>query len=244
MKDIEVIIEEKKLATVTPMTLIERAQAANASIEQMQQLFDLQLRYEANEARKAYNEAMSNFREECPTINRGRAVAHNNTKFAGLAESIEAIRPFLSKYGLSHQWKTKQEGTSITVECTVTHRQGHSETTSLTASPDKSGGKNDIQAIGSTVSYLERYTLYAILGLSSREMDDDGAGASVGEKITDEQLRDLESLAAEVGADIPKFISLLNATRKINIGSFSDLPASQYEYAVKCLEVKRAAVNK
>jgi hypothetical protein len=161
-------------ASVTPMDLIDRAQQSNASIEQMQQLFELQLRYEANEARKAFNGAMSDFRENAPTIARKRT--GHNIKYAGLSESIEAIQPLLSEFGLSHQWKTRQEGNGITVECTITHRMGHSESTSLTAAPDTSGSKNTIQAIGSTVSYLERYTLYAILGLSSREMDDDGNG--------------------------------------------------------------------
>ena len=231
-------MEEKAIATipVTPMDLISRAQQSNASIEQMQQLFDLQLRYESNEARKAYNEAMSNFREECPTINRGRSVTHNNTKFAGLAESIEAIRPVLSKYGLSHQWKTKQDAAQITVECTVTHRMGHSESTSLAASPDKSGGKNDIQAIGSTVSYLERYTLYAILGLSSREMDDDGkaAGGQKVDFITETQATDLLALIENVGADVAKFCTYYKIT------AVTELPATKYNQAVKGLEAKRS----
>jgi len=230
------IIETK---AVTPMDLIARAQQSDASIEQMQQLFDLQLRYEANEGRKAYNDAMANFREECPTINRGRMVEHNKTKFAGLAESIEAIRPILSKFGLSHQWKTKQEGAAITVECTVTHRMGHSESTSLSASPDKSGGKNDIQAIGSTVSYLERYTLYAILGLSSREMDDDGKGAGGKAEevvlITEQQYFDLLTLIADAKADQAKFCIYYK------IKDPAELPAAKFAAAVKGLEQKRKA---
>jgi hypothetical protein len=227
---------------VTPMDLIERAQQSNATIEQMQQLFELQLRYEANEARKAYNEAMSNFREACPTINRGRSVSHNNTKFAGLAESIEVIRPFLSKHGLSHQWKTKQDGASITVECTVTHRLGHSESTSLSASPDKTGGKNDIQAIGSTVSYLERYTLYAILGLSSREMDDDGktAGdkADQVERISDRQYFDMLTLITDIKGDKADAYKSKFCTYH-RISDIAELPAAKYDNAVITLEKER-----
>jgi len=232
----EVVTKDIVCAQVTPMDLISRAQQANASIEQMQQLFDLQLRYEANEARKAYNEAMSSFREECPTINRGRFVEHNKTKFAGLAESIEAIRSILSKFGLSHQWKTRQEGPQITVECIVTHRLGHSESTSLSASPDKSGGKNDIQAVGSTVSYLERYTLYAILGLSSRDMDDDGKKAGQVDEIeyiTEGQMMDLLGLMKEVGADEKKFCTFYK------IEDVAYLPAAKFKQAVSGLEAKR-----
>lgn len=218
---------------VTPMTLLQSAQEKGASIEQMQQLLDLQERWETNEARKAYNEAISNFREECPTIDRSRR--GHNTKYAGLAETLEAIKPLLSKFGLSHQWKTKQDSGLITVECTVVHRLGHSESTSLTAEPDKTGNKNSIQAIGSTVAYLERYTLYAILGLASREMDDDGAGASKKPETTlnDEQLADVDALIAETGTDVEKFCTFM----KVN--ALCDIRAKDYAYAIKALEAKR-----
>jgi len=220
---------------VTPMTLIERAQQSNASIEQMQQLFELQLRYEANEARKAYNDAMANFRENAPAIARKRT--GHNIKYAGLSESIEVVQPMLSQFGLSHQWKTKQDGNQITVECTITHRMGHSESTSLTSAPDTSGSKNAIQAIGSTVSYLERYTLYAILGLSSREMDDDGKGAGGKEetpRISERQWTDLLALISDVKADDKKFCTYYK------IGDVAELPASKYDAAVKGLKMERA----
>lgn len=42
--------------------------------------------------------------------------------------------------------------------------------------PDTGPGRNAIQARGSAKSYLERYTLTAILGLSAQDSDDDGAG--------------------------------------------------------------------
>lgn len=227
----EVIIAQP----VTPMDLISRAQQSNASIEQMQQLFELQLRYEANEARKAYNDAMANFRENAPAIARTRT--GHNIKYAGLSESIEAIQPLLSQFGLSHQWKTRQDGNLITVECTVTHRMGHSESTSLSSAPDTSGSKNAIQAIGSTVSYLERYTLYAILGLSSREMDDNGAGSGGRQvaKISEEQEANLIGLIDEVKANKKGFCSYFKITE------LADLPAEKYAAAVHMLEQKRGA---
>jgi|LGOV01.1.fsa_nt_gb hypothetical protein len=220
----------KNEAPVTPMGLLQAAQSSGASIEQMQQLMDLQERYEARESLKAFNQAMSAFRDEAPTINRSRK--GHNTKYAGLAETIEAIKPLLSKHGLSHQWKTKQDGSLIAVECTVTHRMGHSESTTLSAEPDKTGQKNSIQAIGSTVAYLERYTLYAILGLASREMDDDGGGS--GEPVlNDEQLANVDALIAETGTDVNKFCTFM----KVN--ELPSIKAKDYVAAVRALEAKR-----
>jgi len=43
---------------------------------------------------------------------------------------------------------------------------------------DKSGGKNDIQAIASSVTYLRRYTLTGALGISTCEDDNDGGRPS------------------------------------------------------------------
>jgi hypothetical protein len=150
--------------------------------EFIEKMMDLQERHEANEARKAYNDAMSQFKEYPPKILKDKKVGYDhkdgggstNYSYAGLAQIAELIGRALSKHGLSATWTTKQEGNNITVTCVVTHRMGHSESTSLTAAPDASGKKNSIQAIGSTISYLEKYTLLAITGTATHDMDDDG----------------------------------------------------------------------
>lgn len=214
--------------TVTPMDLLQVAMDKGADLDKLEKLMALQERYEANEARKEFNKAMAAFREECPTIARTRE-GHNN-KFAGLAESIEQIKPIMSKHGLSHRWSTEQSD-MITVTCTLTHLNGHSESTRLSAEPDKSGGKNSIQAIGSTVSYLERYTLYAILGLASREMDNDG-NATV-ELINDDQYANIDALIDEVKVDRDKFF------KAYRIESLEMLPSSMYDHACQALERKR-----
>ena len=115
---------------------------------------------------------MSDFRNRCPAIVKTRS--GHNIKYAGLAESIDQIKDLMAECGLSHSWKTGQDGDNVTVTCTVTHILSHSESTILSAGPDTTGSKNSIQAIGSTVSYLQRYTLFAILGLASQDADTDG----------------------------------------------------------------------
>jgi hypothetical protein len=44
----------------------------------------------------------------------------------------------------------------------------------MSAPDDQSGGKNAIQARGSTVTYLQRYTLLSAFGLVAADEDDDG----------------------------------------------------------------------
>lgn len=162
----------KAAESITPGQMLQIAVEQGADIEKLEKLMQLQERWEAANAKKAYIAAMSEFRKQCPTIEKTRK--GHNTKYAGLAESIDQIKGLLAECGLSHSWNTTQDGDVVSVTCTVTHIGGHSESTTLCAGPDTTGSKNSIQAIGSTVSYLQRYTLFAILGLASQEMDNDG----------------------------------------------------------------------
>jgi hypothetical protein len=95
---------------------------------------------------------------------------------AKLEDVAKAVNPLIGKFGLSYRWVQNQEGQNITVTCVVSHEDGYSEQTSLTATPDNSGKKNPIQSLGSTLSYLMRYTVLSALGLTVSD-DDDGAGS-------------------------------------------------------------------
>ena len=44
----------------------------------------------------------------------------------------------------------------------------------MSAPADSSGSKNPVQQIGSTMTYLQRYTLIGALGLTTADKDDDG----------------------------------------------------------------------
>ena len=234
-KEIEVVKDQQ----TTPMALIDRAQAQGASIEQMQQLFELHLRYEANEARKSYNKAIADFKTKNIRIIKDTLVdfqtgkGRTTYKHAQLGSAVAQIISALCECGLSHSWKTTQDAQNITVTCKISHVDGHSEETSITAQPDQSGGKNSIQAIGSTITYLERYTLKAALGLA--EEDDDGSASEQApvETINDEQLANLEALIAEVKANYKSFCAYLD------VPELHQLPAKRYNLAVDALESKR-----
>jgi hypothetical protein len=161
---------------VTPMVLLQMAMSQNADLEKLEKLMGLQERWEANEARKAFVCAMAAFKANPPAILKSKTVnIPGGAKFAHatLADVCDGVCAALSEHGLSHKWETAQADHLITVSCTITHKLGHSERTTLTASPDDSGRKNGIQQIASTVTYLQRYTLMAATGLAAKDMDDD-----------------------------------------------------------------------
>ena len=187
------IIESPKNAITTsqdqvpansPMGMMMAAMQQGASLDQVEKMMDLQERWEQREAEKTFNDALAAFKAEAVEIIKRRTVDFNTAKgrthykHAELSDVVEAVGPALSKHGFAWNWKTEQDNSIIRVTCTLKHRQGHSDSVSLQAAPDQSGNKNSIQAIASTVTYLQRHTLKAITGVSEKGDDNDGQGAS------------------------------------------------------------------
>jgi hypothetical protein len=201
--------------TVTPMMLIERASQQGASIEQMQQLFDLKLRVEADEARKAFNEAMAKFKHNPPRINKNvqKKAGNIDLHYASLDNVVDMVAPALSAVGIRHRWENKQYDGLISVTCILSHDLGHSESTTLAALPDGSGSKNSIQAIASTVTYLQRYTLLGATGLAAAGTDNDGEGGKKGPAMAVGVLADYLS-NIESAIDEPELKAAFNPAYK------------------------------
>lgn len=171
-------------APVTPSDLLRYALDSGADLDRLEKLMDLQMKFEANEARKAFAEDMAAFKKNPPTIYKDKHVGFKTDKgrteydHATIGNVVDKIVSAAAEHGFSHRWDLAQQDGRVVVECVVTHRLGHSQTTKLEASPDSSGSKNGIQSIVSAKSYLERHTLLAAFGLATKDQeDDDGAGA-------------------------------------------------------------------
>ena len=162
---------------VTPMSMLQLALSKGASIEQMQQLMDLQERHERNEARKAFVIALAKFKANPPEIIKNIKVAFGTTKYAhaGLDQASEKIGAALAGVGISHTWDI-QQAEKIKVTCILTHILGHSERVSMEGMADTSGSKNPLQAIASAISFMQRYTLFMASGVAPKNADDDGRG--------------------------------------------------------------------
>jgi hypothetical protein len=169
---------------VLPMDLMQRAITQGADPIVLEKLLALHERWEANQARKAYAAAIADAKAEFKAINKSRLVdfttqrGRTNYRFEDLTDIADAIDEALSKHGLSYRWHTDcTTPTNVTVTCIISHRDGYSVENSLSSTPDQTGNKNPAQALGSVVTYLERYTLKAALGLTASVDDDDGQGA-------------------------------------------------------------------
>lgn len=172
------------IATTSPAGLMLQVLRQHGNLDQFERMMDMQERWERWEAEKAFNEALTAFKARNIKIPKRKQVDFENNrggrtqyKHAELDDVTDLLGPALSAHGFSWSWKPRQEGGQITITCVLRHRLGHCEQVSLTCPPDASGGKNAIQAVISTTTYLERHTLKAITGTAESGEDDDGQGA-------------------------------------------------------------------
>src|SRR3984885_1337196 len=145
------------LQAVTPMALLDRALSSGADVTLIERLMGLQERWEANQACKSFDAAIADAKALIPPIERN-ATGHNSKRYANFAAIATVVDPILSAHGLSYRFRTTQSD-KISVTCILSHKAGHSEETTLAGPADTSGNKNAIQAIGSTLTYLQRYSL-------------------------------------------------------------------------------------
>lgn len=215
------------------------------SMDEIERMLAVRERLQKEEARKAWVAAMSAFKLEPITIEKRRLVDFSarggrvKYNYAELADYTEAMGPAMAKHGLSYRWESRVEkgmvddaegnsvpGEIVFVKCIVSHVDGHFEVTELHGPLDNSGQKNPIQQMGSTISFLQRYTLMQIGGVAARGMDDDGRGGADGSGDPDPQQEliddlfdkiDLVQSRAELEKLLPSINALKNAAKRRSV---------------------------
>jgi len=212
---------------ITPLEMLDRALSSNADPDTLAKLMALQERWQANQARMAFDEAISNAKAEIKPVIRN-AKGHNDKRYADFAAIASAVDPIITKFGLSYRFKTQQTD-RISVTCVLSHKEGHFEETTLAGPADTSGSKNAIQAIGSTLTYLQRYSLTQALGLAATH-DDDGRAAGGDGPVSEEQATKLRQKIEDAGADIARFCN------RWKIEALVEMPASKFAEAMTSLD--------
>jgi len=176
------LIPIQQMAQPTPMGLIQMAiqQGSAIDLDRMERLMQMQERWDKEEARKAYLSAMAEFRANAPELRKDSKVDFTSSKgrtnynYADMEEVSMPIGKVMGPLGLSFRFEPKQVNGRVFVTTILQHALGHSEQITLDGPADESGNKNSIQAVGSTITYLERYGLLAITGMAVKGQDSDG----------------------------------------------------------------------
>jgi hypothetical protein len=100
--------EPRAVQAVTPMDMLDKAIQSGAGLDVIEKFMALQERWEKNQSRKAFDNAMSAAKAEIPNITKNREVdftsqkGRTNYRYEDLGEIARVVSPILAKYGLSY----------------------------------------------------------------------------------------------------------------------------------------------
>jgi hypothetical protein len=219
------------------LALIREAIAGKAEPGQLRELLAVRREWEADEARKAFNFAVSEFQRRCPIIE--KADKAYDKAYARMDRIWREIRPLLTELGLSVTWQVCElrDNALCHVEGQLRHRDGHGERLAQDIPvPELIKGQNKAQQMGSASTYARRYALCAALGIVTGD-DDDGHAAGVA-FVTHDQAREIAGLI-----DAARGIADFNEVafwKWVGVGSKQpqDIPANRFGDVVASLKRK------
>jgi len=226
----------------TPLEIFKLAATGNIDLAKAEKFLELQERWEAKEAKKAYHAATAEFKKNPPQIYKDKKNKQFNSWYTSIDSLVNTAIPELSKFGLSHSWNygTAANG-NPSVTCILTHKLGYSVSVTqdapLTQSKNSAGQivTNPIQQMKSTQTYLKITTFEAVTGLVSKEanLDDDGNASGTIELIDENKLKIIKGLLEEVKANETDFLKYMG------IEKLEDMPKALFAKAKISLETRK-----
>jgi len=223
----------------------------HAGVEKLERLAAMYERLKAKQAELAYNASKGRIlkklagikivknRPVLSKISNGRPQkgVFEAFKYAPLEEIDKHLRPLLAEEEMDLSYSDEPcEGGGILIRGRLKHLpSGHYEDSFMPAPPDTTGGKSNVQAVGSTNSFLRRYVACNIFNIVVVDDDDDGNGGTIDEA----QAKTIVDLIkkAKVG---PKFLKYMRAQSVEEVGSLeaavATIAARDYRKAVSTLE--------
>lgn len=217
------------------LALISRL-AANPKVDPsiVEKWLELYERLDARRREQAYKEALAELQAGLPQITREGVIdmgPKGKIKFAKLEDIDTTIRPALAEHGFAFSFGSdSNDGKQFKITATLSHREGHSEDFHVYVPTDTGPGRSPIQAVSSTLSYGRRMLITMALHIVTKGEDIDGADL---EKISGEQLKDLDSLLKEVKANEQRFLKLMD------VDKLDQILVRNFKIAVRLLESKR-----
>jgi hypothetical protein len=149
------------------------------------------------------------------------------------------VRPLLHKHGVVYYPRdlhVQQNGNRTEAVFTVRFENVNDRTDYIDVATFGYGVDSQDKGPGKAMSYGVKYALLKVLGLETGDdpENDQGEDANFNSGfITEKQRDDLEALAGEVGADIPRFC------KYFGVKTLSCITSDRYNAAVEALKAKR-----
>ena len=198
--------------------IVQMAKDPAVDVTKLQALLQMQERMEVRQAEIEFGRALARLppmhvkksgmidltSKEDRAANRQR----KPVPFAKWEDIARLIEPMLEAEGFRLMFDSQPrqgDGGGLIVTGTLLHRDGHSKTASMPLALDTGPGRNNLQAMGSSLSYGKRYCTEMLLNIVREGDDDDGMRGGM-RFITEPQADELRAMAREVGRQEGPFL--------------------------------------
>jgi len=212
----------------------------DADLDRLDRVAVIYERALAREAEQAFASALIQMQRRLPVLDElGEVLGESGevkSTYASWEDTVEVIRPILFRYGfaLSFRPGLSARGEPVVVGI-LRHQGGHKEEAELVLPADVSGGKNPVQAVGSSLSYGQRYVTKLLLNLASRKGgdDDDGQMAGSGEAERD-AIAEINSLKTE---------EAFPTWKRANRRRLGELQPASFQRVIGCYNARLARIR-
>lgn len=210
-------------------------------------LMDLQIKAEDRWAEKEFNAAFARLVPQMPRLVKRGNIPKNggNIKFCTIEDMDAQIRPLYTAEGFTLSFYSKPTTDGIIRVAKLRHVAGHSETSEMQLPPDTGPGRNQVQSLGSSMSYADRYLTRGVFNLIMIGEDNDGNGAPVKpiDKVQIKALGDLMHEMSFTEKQTEQFYLFMGSTVGNPIKALSDISKPQYPQAFNYLNMMRRKLN-
>lgn len=162
--------------------IITMAKDPTLDVEKLRALLEFQTALERRQAEIEFARALARFSAKLPQIPKNGRVSLGEGKgsypFAKWEDMDRVIRPMMAEEGFSFNFTSEEKSSGhYVITGKLRHRDGHTETAQVVLPPNSGPGRNELQAMGGTLSYGKRYCAEMLLNIV-REGDDTDANAA------------------------------------------------------------------
>lgn len=160
----------------------------------MRELLAMRKELEAEEAKKAYDQAMSEFQGMCPIIEKRKAVLQKNSTavryyFAPLDDIVRQTRDIIRQCGFSFTITAEVDQGWVKAFCHTTHFRGHTRVSEFKVPIDPEAYMSVTQRYAAALTFAKRYAFANAFGILTGDEDVDANAGEKAKKGDPEALR-------------------------------------------------------
>ncbi len=224
--------------------IVQMASDPRVDVAKLDALLNMQARMEARQAEIEFNRALARLppmhvkKNGKIDLTRKDGSSSGSVAFARWEDIAQVIEPMLAAEGFRLMFDSQPrtaDGGGLIVTGTLLHRDGHSKTASMPLALDTGPGRNNLQAMGSTLSYGRRYCAEMLLNIVRENEDDDGRKGGA-QFLKPDQVEEVSKLVSESETDPRQFMEWVFGDNEPH--TYAEIPAEKFVGVINALKGK------